>query len=104
MLDGKVAIVTGGARGIGRAIAVALARGGADVAVTDVDPAGAAEAAAEIAALGRKSWGLAGDVSSLDDGRRIVRDSSEVKRFEPKDKAAWDDAFGRIAPRFEQKL
>ena len=44
-LDGRVALVTGGARGIGKAIARGLAREGADVAVTDVDRDGAEEAA-----------------------------------------------------------
>jgi len=61
----KVALVTGGAQGIGRAIALALARAGADVAVVDLNPAGVEDAAAEIAALGRRSWALAGDVTSL---------------------------------------
>jgi len=61
----RVALVTGGAQGIGRAIALALARAGADVAVVDLNPAGVEEAAAEIASLGRRSWALAGDVTSL---------------------------------------
>ena len=59
-LNGKVAVVTGGARGIGQALARALAREGVVVAIGDLD-AGAAEAAA--AELGNGSIGLALDVT-----------------------------------------
>ena len=65
LLDGRVALVTGGAQGIGRAIALGLAREGADVAVSDVNQSGAEDAAREIAGGGGKTWALAGDVSSL---------------------------------------
>jgi NAD(P)-dependent dehydrogenase (short-subunit alcohol dehydrogenase family) len=59
-LTGKVAVVTGGARGIGQAIARALAREGAVVAIGDLDEAGARAAAAE---LGGAALGLALDVT-----------------------------------------
>lgn len=52
-LDGKVAIVTGGASGIGKAMCVAFAREGANVVVADIDEAKAKAAAAEIAAHGK---------------------------------------------------
>ncbi len=65
LFDGRVALVTGGAQGIGRAIALGLAREGADVAVSDVNQPGAEDAAREIAGAGVKTWALAGDVSSL---------------------------------------
>ncbi|MGA2265295.1 MAG: 3-ketoacyl-ACP reductase [Phycisphaerae bacterium] len=60
-----VALVTGGARGIGAAIAMELARGGCDVAVFDVIAADATVAAVEQA--GQKALGLVGDVTSAAD-------------------------------------
>ena len=62
-LQGKVALVTGGARGIGRAIALKFAQEGADVAVCDVNKALAQATCAEIEALGRKALALEADVT-----------------------------------------
>ncbi len=63
-LAGKVALVTGAARGIGRAIALELARAGADVALNDVDPGEAAEeVASRIHTLGRRASVHQADVS-----------------------------------------
>jgi glucose 1-dehydrogenase len=62
-LQGKKALVTGAARGIGRGCAIELARAGADVAINDLHRSEQAEtAAAEIRALGRKASIVEGDV------------------------------------------
>ncbi|GAA1108641.1 3-oxoacyl-ACP reductase family protein [Kitasatospora arboriphila] len=61
-LAGKVALVTGGSRGIGEAVALRLAEEGADVALTYRDSAGRAEAvAAEIEGMGRRAWAVRAD-------------------------------------------
>jgi NAD(P)-dependent dehydrogenase (short-subunit alcohol dehydrogenase family) len=62
-LNGQVALVTGGAQGIGRAIAESLAENGASVAILDVDEESAGRTAGEIAARGRRIIALAGDVA-----------------------------------------
>src|SRR5581483_12011247 len=63
LVDGRVAVVTGAARGIGRQDALALAAEGADVAVVDVELAGAEETAQEIVKLGRRALALPCDVA-----------------------------------------
>jgi len=62
-LDGKIALVTGASRGLGRAIAVGLARAGADVVCASTRRAGTDETAAEIRALGRRAWQVEADLS-----------------------------------------
>ena len=63
LLTGKVAVVTGAGRGIGRAVALAYAKMGADVVCVSRTEENSAKVAAEVEALGRKTWPLAVDVS-----------------------------------------
>ncbi len=63
-LNGKVALVTGAAQGIGRDIALGLAADGADVAICDVNLEAAQKTAAEIEAKGRKSLALKANVAA----------------------------------------
>ena len=65
-LTGQTALVTGAARGIGRAISLALANSGADVALGLLDPTSAADLEAEIRAMGRRALRVPMDVRRLD--------------------------------------
>ena len=82
LLEGKVAVVTGAARGIGRAIAERLARDGADVVVCDLQAEWLAETAGAIEALGRKALPVAVDVG---DGESVAACIAETVK-----------AFGRV--------
>src|SRR4249920_3397214 len=75
-LNGQVALVTASARGLGRAISLALARAGADVALglRDVNSHGGLPG--EIEALGRRVLPLQMDVTSLDQVFRAVDDTA----------------------------
>ena len=73
MLDGKVALITGAARGIGKAIALKFAAEGADIAFTDlVINEAAEETVAEIAAFGHKVKGYASNAANFDETHAVV--------------------------------
>lgn len=77
LLEGKLALVTGAARGIGRAIAVAYADAGARVVVTDLSEAACADTRAEVEAAGAAAWAFALDVT---DGEACGRLAQRVER------------------------
>lgn len=71
----KVAIVTGGGSGIGRAAALALARAGARVFVSDLDGAAADETAARIRAAGGEARSCTADAGSAADAERVIAEA-----------------------------
>lgn len=77
LVDGKVALVTGAASGIGRATALAFAREGAAVAVTDLSPTGAQAAVDEIVREGGTAFAAACDVTDAEQVERAVTETVE---------------------------
>jgi NAD(P)-dependent dehydrogenase (short-subunit alcohol dehydrogenase family) len=72
-LSARTALVTGGGRGIGREIALELARGGADVAINYfVEPERAEQTIADIVSLGVRATAVAGDVGNAADVQRMI--------------------------------
>lgn len=81
-LEGRVAIVTGGSRGIGRAVARCLAEDGASVVVSGLDPARLEAATKELEGLGVPVQGVVADAARREDAERLVDQTK--------------DRFGRI--------
>ena len=74
-VDDRVALVTGGGRGIGRGIVIALAKNGADVAVADLNLAEAQIVAGEVVYMGRKSIPVRVDVTDQQSVDRMVEEA-----------------------------
>jgi NAD(P)-dependent dehydrogenase (short-subunit alcohol dehydrogenase family) len=96
VLDGRTALITGGARGFGRAMALLFAKEGADVAVADIGgdlpserfakmatPDQLSDTVAAIEALGRRGLGIQADVTRADDCRRMADETvAELGRID----------------------
>jgi 3-oxoacyl-[acyl-carrier protein] reductase len=103
-LRGKVGLVTGGSRGIGRAIALALAGEGCDVALVARGEDRLREAARDVEAHRVRAAAIVADVTRADDVERMVRETAErLGRIDilvnnaggsfPDDDAGWEQAF-----------
>src|SRR5262249_56078619 len=96
-LSGKVALITGGSRGIGKAVAVAYAREGAGVFVCARGDADLNQAIAEIRSTGGKAHGCIGDVGDPASAKAIVQ--ATVERFEKLDVLVNNASFlGPLVP------
>jgi meso-butanediol dehydrogenase/(S,S)-butanediol dehydrogenase/diacetyl reductase len=105
-LQGKTAYVTGGGNGIGRGIALVLAREGADLLIADIDGAAAQRVAGEIRTLGRQALAMRVDVTRAEDAAAMIEAASRflggldiavnaagvisVEPVEAMPEAAWD--------------
>src|SRR3546814_1454972 len=72
-LQGKIALITGSGRGIGREVALKLASEGASIVVNDLDSAPADETVAAITAAGGKAVACIGSVTAVDFAERFVK-------------------------------
>ncbi|MEW6034260.1 MAG: SDR family NAD(P)-dependent oxidoreductase [Chloroflexota bacterium] len=78
-LDGKVAVITGSGRGIGKAEALLFASEGASVVVNDIDPVPAAETVKEIEARGGRAIAIAADITRAEEAQKLM--DGAVEKF-----------------------
>ena len=78
-LEDKVALITGGGNGIGRATALRIAREGARIIVADMDAEGVQNVAAEISAADGQAAAVTGNVTSRDDVQEMVADRKSTR-------------------------
>ena len=103
-LKSRVAIVTGAAQGLGRAMAQALAEAGASIAIPDINGDGAKQAAGELAELGVETLAIACDVTDRDQvsamvdevheklgGPDILVNNAGIVRWAPAEEMSWED-------------
>ncbi len=103
-LDGRVAVVTGAAQGLGRAMAQALAEAGASIAIPDINGDRAQQAADEIAALGVRTLAMTCDVADRSQvsemvaqvrnelgGLDILVNNAGIVRWAPAEEMSWED-------------
>lgn len=76
-LEGRKALITGAAQGIGKTVALLLASEGADVAVSDINMELAAETCREIEKLGRRSVAIEGNVADSNSAEAMVKEAAE---------------------------
>jgi len=76
-LEGRKALITGAAQGIGKTVALLLASEGADVAVSDINMELAAETCLEIEKLGRRSVAIEGNVADSNSAETMVKEAAE---------------------------
>ncbi len=99
-LQGRTALVTGAGRGIGKGIVRVLAEAGCDVAVNSFTQANADAVAAEVRALGRRSFGIAADATRLTEMERVAdRVLHEFGRLDLLIPCVGDSIRGGVAPR-----
>lgn len=78
MLSGKIALITGGSRGIGRAVAMEFAKNGASIAINYAgNEAAAQETISELKALGVRAEAFKGDISHFDDAKKVIDEVKE---------------------------
>jgi NAD(P)-dependent dehydrogenase (short-subunit alcohol dehydrogenase family) len=94
-LAGRVALVTGGGQGIGRAIAVRLADGGADIVILERKAETISEAVAAVEAAGRRALGLTVDIAEADGVNEAV--AAALDRFDRVDILVNNAAAHRLA-------